>query len=202
MPTPHDIGTRLIERKVDVCFAHADHDADGRIELADVATLFTRILTYVGEPLGSRKAGAVFHAVQGFCDHMAAVTGWAPDHGVTPPEWREAMAKALVNGARDYDRHIRPVGEAIWRAVDRDDDDLIRLPEFTAFQRGMGTPGPNIRRAAETYGLRENGAGLPLTRVLDCHRDFYTSPDPDAPGNWLYGDVWSDTFWDGTKARL
>ncbi|MER6386971.1 hypothetical protein ABT236_00655 [Streptomyces sp. NPDC001523] len=202
MRTPHDIGSRLIERKVDVCFAHADRDQDALIELADVSILFTRILVYVGEPLGSPKALAVHAASQGFCDHMAAVTGWAPDRRITPQEWREAMAKALAGGTADYDAYFRPVGEAVWAAVDCDDDGVVRLPEFEAFQRGMGTPEANIRLAARHMGLRGDGAGLPMADVLRVHREFYTSADPEAPGNWLYGDVWADAFWDGTRAGL
>lgn len=202
MPTPHDLASRLIERKVDVCFAHADRDQDALIELADVSILFTRILIYVHEPLGSPKARAVHAASQAFCDHMTSVTGWAPDHQVTPDEWREAMAKALAGGMADYDRYFRPVGESVWAAVDRDDDGIVRLPEFAAFQRGMGTPNANIRLAAAHMGLRDEDAGLPMADVLRAHREFYTSPDPDAPGNWLYGDVWADDFRDGTRAKL
>ncbi|MEV7282130.1 hypothetical protein [Streptomyces sp. NPDC093111] len=202
MRTPHDIGSRLIERKVDVCFAHADRDQDALIELADVSILFTRILIYVGEPLGSPKALAVHTAVQAFCDHMASVTGWAPERRITPEEWREAMAKALSGGMADYDAYFRPVGESTWAAVDRDDDGIVRLPEFAAFQRGMGTPAANIRLAADLMGLRGEDAGLPMADVLRAHRDFYTSPEAESPGNWLYGDVWADAFWDGTKAKL
>ncbi|WP_327169383.1 hypothetical protein [Streptomyces subrutilus] len=202
MRTPHDIGSRLIERKVDVCFAHADRDQDSLIELADVSILFTRILIYLGEPLGSPKALAVHTAAQRFCDHMASVTGWAPDRGTTPEEWREAMAKALAGGAADYDAYFRPVGESVWAAVDRDDDGIVRLSDFAAFQRGMGTPDANIRLAADRMGLRGDTDGLPMADVLRAHREFYTSPDPEAHGNWLYGDVWADAFWDGTRARL
>ncbi|MFJ3709175.1 hypothetical protein [Streptomyces sp. NPDC090053] len=202
MRTPHDLASRLIERKVDVCFAHADHDRDARIELADVSLLFVRILVYLGEPLGSRKAQAVLAASQGFCDHIAAVTGWRPDRAITPEEWREAMAKALIGGAADYDAYFKPVGEAVWSAVDRDDDGQIRLTEFTAFQQGMGTPAPNIALAAARMGLPTGTSEVPLGDILRAHREFYTSDDPEAAGNWLYGDVWADEFWDGTKAGL
>ncbi|MFE3068581.1 hypothetical protein [Streptomyces sp. NPDC059247] len=202
MRTPHDIGSRLTERKVDVCFAHADRDQDALIELADVSVLFTRILAYVGEPLGSPKALAVHTASQRFCDHMASVTGWAPDRRITPEEWREAMAKALAGGTADYDAYFRPVGESVWAAVDRDGDGVVRLPEFIAFQRGMGTPDANVRLAADRMGLPDAEAGLPMADVLRAHREFYTSADAGSPGNWLYGDVWADAFWDGTRAKL
>ncbi|MGW8329299.1 hypothetical protein ACWGLE_15490 [Streptomyces sp. NPDC055897] len=202
MRTPHDLGPRLAERKVDVCFAHADRDQDALIDLADVSVLFTRILVYVGEPLGSPKARAVHAASQGFCDHVASLTGWAPDRRITPAEWREAMAKALANGRADYDAHFRPVGESVWAAVDRDDDGVVRRPEFIAFQRGMGTSDPNVELAAHRMGLHSDSSALLLTDVLDAHREFYTSTDAESAGNWLYGDVWSEQFWDGTRSRV
>lgn len=57
--------------------------------------------------------------------------------------------------------------------------------------RFRGTTG----RASDAYARAVEG-------VRRAHRELYTSADADAPGNWLYGDVWADAFWDGTKAGL
>ncbi|MFD5558598.1 hypothetical protein ACFWIA_32795 [Streptomyces sp. NPDC127068] len=200
--TPHDIVSELGDRKIDVIFAHACDTSSGLLELADLATLCARTLVHLGEPLDSRKSGEAFRSIQGFYNRISLVTGWSPDRKVTLLEWRAALVKAMPGGVGDYKIYLEPVGKAIWAAADKDDDGFVRLDEFMAYHRSVKTSPANIEIAAKKLGLCGNDARLPTERIMRAHQEFCTSTDPEAPGNWFYGNIWAKEFWDGTRARL
>lgn len=200
MLSPHNVASQLVDRKIDVCFAHADQNGDGVMDQSDVIALGARIIVYIGESFTSPKAQTVLEAFENFAKYMISVMDTNMDNQVSPLEWRDGMKRAFANGS-DYDDHLRPIGVALWNLADKDGDGRVNVNEFAAFQRAMGTSPGNSRIAFEKMD-RNNDGSLSVEEMLQAHREFYTSPDPDAPGNWLYGDVWAHNFWDGTKAKL
>ncbi|MGW5049805.1 EF-hand domain-containing protein [Actinokineospora sp. NPDC004072] len=191
----------LLDRKIDVCFGHGDQNGDGVLEPADALALAARIVAFLGEPFGTQKAQALLVAFETFWAHMSKAMDANQDGKVTPLEWREGMKTAFAGDPAKFEAGFRPLAEALFAICDRDGDGKVGPAEFAGFQKAFGTSADNIRIAFEK--LDHNGNGyLEVDELLVAWQEFYTSSDPDARGNWLFGDIFSQEIWDGTRVRL
>ncbi|MBB4984812.1 MULTISPECIES: EF-hand domain-containing protein [Streptomyces] len=198
--SPHEVD-QLLDRKLDVCFGHGDQNGDGVLESADALALAARIVAYIGEPFGSDKAQDLFKAFGLFWQHVSAATDLNKDGQVTPEEWRTGLRRAFAEDEAGFTAGFRPLAEALWAICDQDDDGSVDAPEFANFQKAFGTSEENSRIAFSKLD-RDGDGSLSVDELLVAWKEYYTSPDPDAPGNWLFGDIWQKEIWDGTRVSL
>lgn len=199
MAHPHDVGD-LLERKIDVCYGHVDVDGDGVFEEADVMALAARMIAYQNVPFDAPESLALFQGFKEFIYSIARHLGISGGQ-ISPQQWREGMIGAFAENPEAFDEVFRPLASAIWRLCDRDGDGRVDAEEFLCFQKAVGTSAQNRQIAFDKLDLNGDGS-LSVEEILSAYKDYYTSRDPAAPGNWLYGDVWDADIWDGTKVKL
>jgi Ca2+-binding EF-hand superfamily protein len=188
MAVPQDVND-LLERKIDTCFGHVDVDGDGYFEAPDVMAMAARMIAYQNLSFDSSPAQRLFSAFGEFMGHIVERLDVDGDGRITPDEWRKGMIGTFGEDTASFDKLFRPLAEAIWSLCDRDGDGRVEAEEFLCFQRAVGTSSENRQIAFDK--LDRNGDGsLSVEEILGAYRDYYTSRDPKAPGNWLYGDVW------------
>ncbi|MBP2472116.1 hypothetical protein JOF53_000988 [Crossiella equi] len=181
----------VLDRKIDLAFGHVDANGDGVLEASDALALVARVVAYVGEPFGSPKAQREFAALELFWDHVSRRMDLNEDGKITPEEWRLGMRAAFGMNPAGFEEGFRPLAEATLDLLDRDGDGRVTAGEFAAWHRAFGTSSLNSAFAFARMD-RDNDGSLSVPELLTAWREFYTSIEPDAPGNWLYGDLWFD----------
>ncbi|MFJ8208697.1 EF-hand domain-containing protein [Streptomyces sp. NPDC096033] len=199
MANPQNVGD-LLERKIDVCFGHVDVNGDGVFEEADVMALAARMISYQGVAFDAPQAQQLFKAFQVFVRNIAGELGLTSGQ-IGPDQWRKGMIGTFGENPALFDKVFRPLAESIWKLCDKNGDGHVDAEEFLCFQKAVGSSPENRQIAFERLDLNKDGV-LSVEEILSAYKDYYTSRDPEAPGNWLYGDVWEAEIWDGTKVRL
>jgi Ca2+-binding EF-hand superfamily protein len=52
----------------------------------------------------------------------------------------------------------------------------------------FGTPSEDVEAAFDRLDLDQDG-NISVTELVEAARQYYTSTDPDAAGNWLFGPI-------------
>ena len=108
------------------------------------------------------------------------------DHAVTLDEWVDYYAQ-LATDEGQFDATMVERGRVIMQLFDRDRDNRISRDDWHLFWRTIGTAEAEHQTAFEK--LDRDGTGyLTFEEIIAAGKEFFTSDDPDARGNWLYGD--------------
>ncbi|UGY91014.1 aldehyde dehydrogenase family protein [Streptomyces gobiensis] len=176
----------LLNEKIDVCFGHIDADANGSLDREDLFTLGARLLAEFGESATSPKGTQLMDGMVRFWNAIAAAADADGDGRLTPEEYRTGMKGAFITSAEGFAQAFRPMLEAVCGLLDTDGDGEVDEKEFQAWQRVFRTAPED--RAAAFRALDADGSGkLSVDELLDAMHQYYTSTDPGAPGNALYG---------------
>ncbi|MFF0476549.1 EF-hand domain-containing protein [Streptomyces sp. NPDC004284] len=111
------------------------------------------------------------------------------------------MRNAFVADPDLHARGFKPLAEAQFAICDRDGDGRIQANEFVGFHKAYGASLTDALLSFEKLD-RNNDGWLSLDGLLMAHFEYCTSEDPDAPGNRLYGNIWQDDIWQGSKVVL
>lgn len=169
--------------KLDRAFNHIDANRNGQIERDDLLALGARLLVGFGQAPTSVKGRQLLDRYDDLWDELA--TRLDTDGALSPAEFRDGMIRAFIDGDR-YQAILHPAAQAVAALADTDDDGRVSATEFEVLQRAFGVAAPDSQAAF--IRLDSAGAGhLGVLDLVEASRQYYTSPDPDAPGNWLYG---------------
>lgn len=177
----------LLSAKISHGFDLLDVDGDGRLTEHDHVLMGRRAAASLGHPPGSSAEGQIIDAY---------LRIWRDLHLPHIPGGGTAISKqqfmdSTRSLAADPDAALATVGalaEAFLNIADTNADGTVTPAEFLAFQRGH-FPGLTEAEAAEAFGhLDTDGDGLlSTTEFIQAVVEFWSSTDPDAPGNWWMG---------------
>lgn len=177
----------LLVRKIDRAFEFLDTDGDGLIETDDVVALGGRLLTAFGETQTTPKGQAVVGSFGLFWTTLLAEMDADSDGQISPEEYRDGLSAAFVEGPH-FERVFRPAAEAVARLCDTDGDGVVGLDEFRKMHEAFGSS-PQDTDAAFRKLDRSGDGTLTVQELVEAARQFYLSDDPNAVGNWLFGDL-------------
>lgn len=182
MPVPD-----LLTAKLSHGFDHLDADGDGDLTERDHVTMGKHVAASLGHTPGSPEERLIIDAY---------LTIWRDLHLPHIPDGgtaiaREDFLKSTRTLAEDPVAARATVGrlaEAFLRIADTDHDGQVGPVEFFVFQRGH-FPGLSKVEADEAFAhLDRDGDGLLSgPEFIQAIIEFWSSPDPDAPGNWWMG---------------
>lgn len=180
-----DSDTDLLERKFKKRFSQLDTDGDGFVEREDYISQAQAFLERYGESADSDKGRAVIEAHERLWAGQAAAADTNVDGRVSFEEYKlylisdEFRSGMLESGGR-------PSNDYWFDVCDADGDGFITRAEF---HRRPTTAQLTEEETDEIFRtLDTDGDGM-LSReeVHQAVRDFFTSSDPQAPGNLFFG---------------
>ncbi|MFJ1767931.1 EF-hand domain-containing protein [Amycolatopsis sp. NPDC088138] len=174
----------LLERKWSNFFRHFDTDGNGFIEHGDFVQRGTQVAVAFGYPAETSAAKAVKSGFQSVWDSLVANLDTDGDGRVSHAEFTGGMA--VFADEDRYQELFQPAIDALLAMGDADGDGRLSRDEWKRIQVGYGTAETD---AEYTFGLLDVDGNGYLTRdeISAATLQYFTSADPAAPGNNLYG---------------
>ncbi|MGW5423808.1 EF-hand domain-containing protein [Streptomyces sp. NPDC003943] len=176
----------LLRRKFQHRFDLLDTDQDGYISERDFTSLADRLIAGTGEPSDAHKARALrdskAHYWTSLSRLVAADAGGRISRDAFVTELSKSPDPKLVSAM------VRPSVEADLALADTNDDGVVDIGEFTRLYHAIGVPRPEAEEIFRTLD-RDGDGELTLDEWLEAAMEFFTSTDPEAPGNRILGRV-------------
>jgi Ca2+-binding EF-hand superfamily protein len=179
------MATELQIEKLDRAFDHVDADHSGQIDRDDLLGLGSRLLLSFGQAPTSRPGRLLLDRFDELWTEVAAYADVDGSEAISPAEFRTAMISAYVE-QQIFDQTFRPAAAALAAVVDTDGDGSVGLEEFQVFQSAFGTTDDDATAAFDLLDRDHNGS-ISVDELIVAAHQYYTSADPQAPGNSLYG---------------
>lgn len=177
--------TELQILKLDRAFDQLDVGSNGQLEKDDLIGLGSRMILGFGQSPTSAKGKEVLDGFDKFWDRLAADAAVERDEALSPAEFRNAMIAAYIEG-NAFEESFLPVALAVAKLTDMDNDGRLGTAEFRTMQVAFGTAPADIDLAFAALD-RNNDGQLDVAELVQAAREYYTSPDPHARGNLLFG---------------
>lgn len=186
--TAPDLVPDLLTAKISKGFEHLDADGDGQLTEHDHVLMGQRVAASLGHPAGSPAEQRIIDAYLRIWRDLHLPHLPDGDTAIT----RDQFLTSTRSLAADPDAAAATVGElarAFLAIADTDQDGQVGPAEFLAFQRGHF---PGLTEAVADQAFRHldrDGDGrLSAEEFTSAIVEFWSSADPDAPGNWWLGD--------------
>ncbi|MCX4717923.1 EF-hand domain-containing protein [Streptomyces virginiae] len=179
-----DTATPVLTRKMHYMFALLDADRDGLLGADDLTAVADRMAeVFPGRPDRIHTLRDVLHRL--WEDHLAHVDLGG---GRLDPEAFERGIRRSVAASPVTLLETLHAGASAWLALtDVDDDGLIGLDEYLLLSQAIGgVPAQQMKEAFHRLDRDGNGT-LDPAEIDAAVVEFFSSDDPNAPGNWLYG---------------
>jgi Ca2+-binding EF-hand superfamily protein len=181
--------TEFQKRKIANLFAVHDLNHDGALERSDYVEYTRRFAGKRGLGPGSSQYDELLAQFLGFWGMLEQLADNNQDKRVTQREWFACFDQLL--SSPDSAEQLRPIGEAVFRMLDRNGDGRVTLEEYTWLYSSGGLD-PTL--AADSFKkLDTDHDGRITTTELSARLlEFFMSDSPNAPGTWLFGPVVAD----------
>lgn len=177
--------THLQRRKLTRYFRVYDVDDDGRLAMADFERIIENVRIIHGISSGSTAYCALRDAYTIRWDALRGVADSNADDGVDLEEWLGYWSELLDSEER-YDEEVTAVTNRIFDMFDTDQDGTLGADEFCDFFGVFGLKAALARRVFAEIDL-DGGGAISRERLRKLTDEFYSSDDPNAPGNNLFG---------------
>jgi Ca2+-binding EF-hand superfamily protein len=180
--------TELLATKYAKLFANVDRDGDGYAGLNDILDLGTRVLTAFAVSPATATGKSYLDALKTHWDVLTSNSQPDALGRITLEQFQEA-AEAVYASAGGYDQVVVPLVEATLGILDSDGDGVVGATEFTTLLQAVGTSPPDQISMA-FQALDPDGSGsMTADQLRIATREFFTSTEPDAPGNMIFGPI-------------
>lgn len=177
----------FLTAKIGQGFDQLDVNGNGVLTEDDHVEMGRRVAASLGHAEDSPEAERIIGAYTAIWREVHLP--FVPAGGVGIPKGQfVASTRTLARNPEAARATLGRLAETYLSIADTDQDGRISPAEFLAFQRGH-FPRLTEDRAAEAFGhLDTDGDGtLSPAEFTDAVIEFWSSPDPDAPGNWWMG---------------
>ncbi len=178
--------TEVQKSKLDRRFELLDTDNDGFITAADYDAAAAHVCQAFDFAEDSPQYERIHVIYLRLWVALSRKTDARESGRISREQFISSCAESIVEPARGYDRIIRPVAQTIFDLIDDDDSGSLEVEELATWANAYGVCTDDAERAFRA--LDRNGDGvLDLEEVQQALKEFYTSDDPDAPGNQIFG---------------
>ncbi|WP_067814207.1 patatin-like phospholipase family protein [Nocardia inohanensis] len=177
--------SEFVRAKLARFFDLFDHDGDQRVSGREYAQAAERICAAFACPPDSGTYTKLHQALAGFWSALCREAGTDPRSPLDRDQYVDALARLTTNPT-DYDRHVLPAIAAILAAADHDRDAVLNIDELHHLLTALGVDTPGIHAVSLRLDTNNDGV-LSLDELDEAFADFFTSEEPGAPGNHLFG---------------
>jgi tellurite resistance protein TerC len=179
---PLSSGQRAV---LDRRFAVLDTDQNGAWELADYERQARRLCGSCGHALDSLAGQAVAAAQRTLFSALLAHMDANGDRQITPDEFAAAAGRA-IGDRPGFDAAVATAAHSLIQVADRDGNGVLDPGEYARLAAAYGASTRQAARAFAQLDLDSNGV-LDTAELTQGISQFFTSPDPGAPGNLAFG---------------
>jgi Ca2+-binding EF-hand superfamily protein len=177
----------LLKAKIEHGFSHLDVDGDGLLTAQDHVLMGRRAAEALGHAPGSPPEQTIIDAYLRIWRelHLPHIPGGGD---AISREQFIASTGSLADDPDAAQAGLGALAEAYLAIADTDADGRVSPAEFLVFQRGH-FPGLTEAEVGEAFAhLDTDGDGnLTAEEFTRACVEFWSSTDPDAPGNWWMG---------------
>lgn len=177
--------TDLQIRKLTRRFNVTDLDGNGVLEYADFDRFSRNVCTILGIGLDTPQHLDIAAVMNTWWDQMCQSMDQNHDSQITLDEWLAFHEHAIAGGV--FTPLIEGMTEGGLKYFDVDGDGKLSAAEFGIFFQAMEL---DSALADEVFRrLDSDGDGyLNPAEAYQRVEEFFVSDDPNAPGNWMFGD--------------
>ncbi|MBB5914783.1 Ca2+-binding EF-hand superfamily protein [Nocardia transvalensis] len=181
------IASGVLSRKLDRIFRFLDADGDGELRPEDVTVLAARLAGAFDAPGDRPKIDALERALAEIVRTDVMPMDADGNGGVDIREFGAGFRHAIDNGPEAMLSRFDVMVDAWMNLADSNGDGVIDQAEFTRmYTMTLGVPADDLAIAFAKLDRDGNGT-LDREEIRTATREYYTSDDPAAPGNWLFG---------------
>jgi Ca2+-binding EF-hand superfamily protein len=178
--------TDLQRRRLGSLFQAYDTNKDGYVGREDLERRFDAMARQLGlDAEGQRYQDMRAEYLQGW-DRLQAGADSDNDQRVTRDEFLDFMANAVIGREGGFAQVMAPALKVMVAVVDTDRDGRIGLAEFVTWQGGIGVAETDADQTFRRLD-RDGDSFVTQDELIQALQEYFTSTDPDAPGNSLYG---------------
>ncbi|MFI5531953.1 EF-hand domain-containing protein [Kitasatospora sp. NPDC051853] len=176
----------VLDQKLDRSFDMLDTDQDGHIREEDLISLASRL----SSAFDSHSISVVARLEGAFAalwDIDLIPMDTAHKGSIDREEWRAGVRKAVATDRAGFLGRMNTMLRAWLELCDTDDDGWLSREQFiTMYGRTLGLRQEKLEVAFTMLDTDGDGA-ISLNQVCHAVEEYYTSEEPDTPGNWLFG---------------
>jgi Ca2+-binding EF-hand superfamily protein len=175
----------VLEQKAEHRFDMWDTNGDGILTEDEFLRVGQGILDTYGTSEDSPKGKAVMEGIRSFWERHLEGMDLNEDGRISREEYHGAL-EGNIRGNNGVEAVVVPFWEAILDLADESGDGALDAAEFVQIMAAFGVSEGD---ATYTFGnIDADGNGeITTDEWLKALRQFWTSTDPDAPGNTLFG---------------
>ena len=172
------------KRKIALAFYKYDTSKDGFVELSDLELQGKKVAELQNVKPGSAEYEKIMSAYKGVWDNYIQSQDEDGDNKVTLDEFTKSTEQ-FINAGNSASTAV-DVNGAVFDSIDLDGSGKIDSIEFSLYLRAVGLSETDAKAAFEKLDTDRDGFIFREDFAQKAY-EYYTSNDPEAPGNWFYG---------------
>ena len=166
-------------------FAVLDANGDGRWQLADYDQQARALCAACGRAPDSPPGQAVAAGQRSLFSALLAHMDADGDQQISPDEFAAAVGRRVQDQPR-FDAAVTEAARSLIQAADHDRKGALTPAEYARLAAAYGASARQAGRAFARLDLDRNGV-LDAAELTQAITQFFTNPDPGAPGNLAFG---------------
>jgi tellurite resistance protein TerC len=166
-------------------FAVLDANGDGTWQLADYEQQARALCAACGRAPDSAPGQAVAAGQRSLFSALLAHMDADGDQQISPDEFAAAVGRPVQDQSR-FDAAVAEAARSLIQAADHDRTGVLSPAGYARLAAAYGASARQAGRAFARLDLDRNGV-LDAAELTEAITQFFTSPDPGAPGNLAFG---------------
>ena len=178
--------SELRQKKLGYLFRLMDHDNNGTLEKEDIERFAGELADSRQYYEGSLARFALRTAYIRLWDSLADQIDADGDGHITPDEWFSFFG-GITDEADFKENFVTPIERSLVAMLDADGDDKIRRFDYLQLARAYHIPPEEVEDIFSRMDTNNDGEISP-EEAQQAIGEFFLSDDPEASGNWFFGD--------------